>query len=168
MSLLFEFFKLVNVSEQSTKQWLCQGFEQKEFLWFITTYAFYRHFKFYHTWVISSIYRRHCGCISSSYSSKWSVSLVEHKANKTFALHAHLRELAPAYANFQTNSRAFLKSANWRAWPTDYKYHILKEKLRSDKVTRGQWTFEKSEKYRFFQYLNFLYLITKATNQSPW
>ena len=65
-----------------------------------------------------------------------------------------LRILASAYANFQTNSRAFLNSGNWRAWPTDHKYHIFKDSLRSSTVRRGHRTFEKSEKERFFQSLN--------------
>ena len=99
-------------------------------------------------------------------SSKYSVRDARQVASKNAALHSSLRVLASAYANFQTNARAFLNSANWRAWPTDYKYHILKGNLRSSKVTRGHRTFQKYWKDRFFQYLNSSYLFTEAPNQN--
>ena len=43
-----------------------------------------------------------------------------------------------------------LDSSNWRAWSTDYKYHIFVGGLRSNKVTRGHQTFEKSAKKPIF------------------
>ena len=76
----------------------------------------------------------------------------------------HLRKVASAYA-FLTNPRAVLNSANWRAWSTDYKYHIFEGGLRSNKVTRGHQTFEKSAKRPIFSIPNTSYLITQATNQ---
>ena len=66
----------------------------------------------------------------------------------------HLRYLDTPTQKFQTKARAFLNSGNWRAWPTDQKYHIFKDSLRSSTVRRGHRTFEKSEKERFFQSLN--------------
>ena len=76
----------------------------------------------------------------------------------------HLRYLVTPTQKFQTKARAFLNSGNWRAWPTDHKYHIFKDNLRSSTVRRGHRTFEESEKYRFFQSLNTPISATKFPN----
>ena len=124
------------------------------------------HLNFVEQGSISAIFSQFVHPIWALNSSFESVSNYLTKAIMITCHQSRLRIWASAYANFQTNARAVLNSANWRVWTTDYKYHIFKRSLRSNQVTRGHQTFEKSEKYRFFQYLNSSYLITGATDQS--
>ena len=94
------------------------------------TYAFYQQFYSYQWLALWSIYGRLGGGISDLDSSNYSVKDACYIANQNKALHSSLRVLASAHANFQTNRRAFLSSANWRAGPTDYEYYIFKGNLR--------------------------------------